>query len=73
MLGPLFHRLLARMCEEGACDEATRDKDWIDFALHLQSGEETLEELSRVMDLVAEFAKTKTKAEFLQDGLDRTL
>ncbi len=73
MIGPMFQRFLAWMCEEGACDEATRDKDWIDFALHLQSGEETLEELSRVMDLVAEFAKTKTKAEFLQEGLDRTL
>lgn len=73
MIGPMFKRFMDWMCEEGGCDEATRDKDWIDFALHIQNGDETLEELSRVMDLIAEFARTKTKAEFLTESLDRTL
>lgn len=73
MIGPMFRRFMNWMCEEGGCDEATRDKDWVDFALHIQNGDETLEELSRVMDLIAEFARTKTKAEFMKESLDRTL
>ncbi len=73
MIGPMFQRFMDWMCAEGGCDEATRDKDWVDFALHIQTGDETLEELSRVMDLIAEFAKTKTKAEFLKASLNRTL
>ncbi|MDP6282424.1 MAG: CoA transferase [Acidimicrobiales bacterium] len=73
MIGPMFQRFMDWMCEEGACDEATRDKDWVDFAIHIQQGTETLEELSRVMDLIADFAADKTKAEFLKESLERGL
>ena len=73
MIGPMFQRFMDWMYEEGACDEATRDKDWVDFAIHLQEGRETLEELARVMDLIADFARDKTKAEFMQASLSRGL
>ena len=73
MIGPMFQRFMDWMCEEGACDEATRDKDWVDFALHIQQGTETLEELARVMDLIADFAADRTKAEFLKESLERGL
>ena len=73
MIGPMFKRFMDWMCEEGACDEATRDKDWVDFAIHIQQGTETVEELSRVMDLIADFAADRTKSEFLEASLERGL
>ncbi|MGI9599231.1 MAG: CoA transferase [Acidimicrobiales bacterium] len=73
MIGPMFRRFMAWMHEEGFCDQATLDKNWVEFALQLQSGEETIEEIERVMDLIAEFALTKTKAEFQERGLRDTL
>jgi crotonobetainyl-CoA:carnitine CoA-transferase CaiB-like acyl-CoA transferase len=73
MIGPMFKRFMDWMCEEGACDEATRDKDWVDFAIHIQQGTETIEELTRVMDLIADFAADRTKAEFLEASLERGL
>ena len=73
MIGPMFKRFMDWMCEEGACDEATRDKDWVDFAIHIQQGTETVEELSRVMDLIADFAAARTKSEFLEASLERGL
>ena len=74
MIGPMFRRFMEWVHEEGFCDRATLDKDWVDFALHLQSGKETIAELERIMALIAEFARTKTKTEIQERGLrDRLL
>lgn len=74
MIGPMFRRFLEWVHEEGFCDRATVDKDWVDFAIHLQTGEETVDEIERVMDLIGRFALTKTKAEIQERGLrDRLL
>ena len=35
-------RLMDWVCEEGFCDEATRDKDWIEYPLMLIDGREPL-------------------------------
>ena len=40
---PLHRRLMAWVCEEGHCDEAMRDKDWIDFNDLVDRGQESVE------------------------------
>ncbi len=39
-MGPMTRRLMEYVCEEGFCDEATRDKDWIAYTELLFSGQE---------------------------------
>ena len=72
-IGPFSRRLMAWIHEQCFCDEATRDKDWIGYAVLLMSGEEPPEEHRRVLDIVAEFTRTKTKAELLDAALERRL
>ena len=40
--------------EEGYCDEATRDKDWLDYANQLYDGREPIEEYERLKGIVAD-------------------
>ena len=42
------------MCEQGFVDEATRDKDWINYTTLLLSGEEPPSELLRCIDAIAD-------------------
>lgn len=72
-IGPFSQRLMAWIHEEGGCDEATRDQDWIGFAAALMSGAVTVDEYRRVLGLVADFLKGKTKAELLEAALTRRL
>jgi crotonobetainyl-CoA:carnitine CoA-transferase CaiB-like acyl-CoA transferase len=72
-LGPFARSLMEWVHEEGFCDEATRDKDWNNYAALLMSGEESQEEYQRVLGTIAAFAKTKTKDELLEAALDRRL
>ena len=59
--------------EQGFCDEATRDKDWIGYAELLTSGAEPLEEFERVKEIVARFTRSRTKAELLDLAVERNL
>ena len=70
--GPFTRRLMEWICEEGFCDEATRDKDWVGYAGLLFAGQEG-EEHERIKLVVEEFTKTKTKAELLNAALERSL
>ena len=72
-IGPFTRRLLEWVHEEGFCDEATRDKDWIEYANLLGSGVEPLEEFERVKDAIAALTGSKTKAELLAQSLARKL
>ncbi|MDP6604946.1 MAG: CoA transferase, partial [Dehalococcoidia bacterium] len=72
-IGPFSRSLMEWIHEEGFCDEATRDKDWIGYTELLISGEEPPEEYQRVLDVIAAFARTKTKAELLEAALERRL
>ena len=72
-VGPFTARLMRWIHEEGGCDEATRDKDWIGYAALLQRGEEPGSELERVLGIVEAFLKTKTKAELLAEAQRRRL
>jgi crotonobetainyl-CoA:carnitine CoA-transferase CaiB-like acyl-CoA transferase len=72
-IGPFTRRFMEHICEQGFCDEATRDKDWIAYDVLLFTGQEPLEEFERVKLAVEEFTKTKTKAELLQLAMERGL
>jgi len=70
-LGIFTARLMRYICEQGFCDEATRDKDWISFGENLFSGVEPLSEFERVKELVRDFTLSHTKAELLELAVDR--
>ncbi len=72
-IGPFSRGLIQWMFEEGFCDEATRDKDWIGYGGLLVTGEEPISEFERVKLLIADFCLTKTKAELLAAALQRRL
>lgn len=55
VFGPPTRRLFEWIYEEGFCDRATLDKDWSAFGLHLLSGQEPMEELSRCADCIERF------------------
>ncbi|MCI0886329.1 MAG: CoA transferase [Chloroflexi bacterium] len=72
-IGPFSRRLMEWLHEEGHCDEATRDKDWIGYVALLGSGAEPVDEYMRVLGLIRDFIRTKTKAELMAEALKRRL
>lgn len=72
-IGPATARLMQWIHEEGFCDEATRDKDWIAYTQLLLDGSEPLEEFERVKGIVGEFCAGKTKQELLAGAFERRL
>jgi crotonobetainyl-CoA:carnitine CoA-transferase CaiB-like acyl-CoA transferase len=71
--GPFTRRLMEWIYDEGGCDAATRDKDWIAYFQLLFTGEEPREEFERVKQLVEDFVKTKTKVEHMAAAMERKL
>ena len=72
-IGPFSANLMAWVCEEGFCDEATRDKDWVNYATLLLTGQEPIAEYERVKRLLDGFFLSKTKAELLEASMTRRL
>jgi crotonobetainyl-CoA:carnitine CoA-transferase CaiB-like acyl-CoA transferase len=72
-IGAFSRRLMHWIHEEGGCDRATRDKDWIAYTTLLVSGEEPIAEFERVKRLVADFTRARTKAELLAAAVERDL
>ncbi len=72
-MGPFTRRFMNWMHEEGYCDGATRDKDWLDYANQLYDGREPVEEYERIKRIVGEFCAGKTKAELLEAARSRGL
>ncbi len=72
-IGVFSRRLMEWIFEEGFCDEATRDKDWIGYTILLVSGQEPIAEYERVKLLIEAFCLTKTKAELLEAAVGRSL
>jgi crotonobetainyl-CoA:carnitine CoA-transferase CaiB-like acyl-CoA transferase len=70
-LGPFSKKLMHYVCEQGFCDEATRDKDWIGYLEPLMSGAEPLEEWERVKRILEAFTASRTKAELLTLAIER--
>ncbi|MBV8359899.1 MAG: CoA transferase [Deltaproteobacteria bacterium] len=71
--GPATRRLFEWIYEEGFCDEATRDKDWNAFGLHLMTGQEPLEELARCTTCIERFTRSHTKAELADEACRRRI
>ena len=72
-IGPPTRRLMEYVFDEGFCDAATRDKDWIEYGLLLATGQEPIEEFERVKACVAACTASKTKAELLEAAMERRL
>ncbi|HUA36571.1 MAG TPA: CaiB/BaiF CoA-transferase family protein [Candidatus Binataceae bacterium] len=72
-LGVFTQRLMNYLYEQGACDAATRDKDWIEFGAMLASGKEPMQEYERIVVLIAGFVATRTKADLFAVALERGL
>jgi crotonobetainyl-CoA:carnitine CoA-transferase CaiB-like acyl-CoA transferase len=62
-LGVFARKLINYIYDQGFCDQATRDKDWIAFGDMLLTGREPFEEYERVKGVVAAFLRSRTKAE----------
>lgn len=71
--GHFTKRLMDWIYEEGMCDEATHNMDWVRFGGELFAGGDALATFERLKLIVEDFTKTKTKAELLQGALQRTL
>ena len=75
LFGPGFRaftqNLMDWVCEEGFCDEATRDKNWTEYAMMLLDGREPVSEYERLKQVLADFFATKTKAELLDAAMSR--
>ncbi len=72
-IGPFTARLMQWVYEEGHCDEATRDKDWLNYTVLLLSGQEPISEYFRLLQVVESLTMTKTKAELFEQALERRL
>lgn len=64
---------MAYIYEEGFCDAATRDRDWMAYGDALLSGQESVEGYERLARIVEEFTRSKTKAQLLRAALERKL
>ena len=72
-IGPFSQRLMDWIHEEGGCDRATRDKDWIAYTTLLTSGIEPILEFERVKALIAEFTRSRSKAALFAAAVERDL
>lgn len=72
-VGPLIRKLMEYIYDEGGCDAATRDKDWIRYLELLLSGEEPFEEFERVKRVIAAFTGSRTRAELARAARERGL
>jgi crotonobetainyl-CoA:carnitine CoA-transferase CaiB-like acyl-CoA transferase len=72
-MGPFTRRLVEWMHEEGFCDDATRDIDWIGYGEQLMHGTVPHDEFERVKRMLDDFTSTKTKAELFDGALNRSL
>lgn len=72
--GHFTKRLMHWICEEGFCDEATRDQDWVAYGGYLfTGGTEAIADYERLKLIVERFTKSKTKAELLEGALQRSV
>ena len=72
-MGPFSRRLMEWVHEEGFCDDATLNKDWIEYGTMLFDGREPVAEYERVKQVVHDFFATKTKAELFEATFSRRL
>lgn len=62
-IGPASARLMAAVCEDGFCEEALRDVDWVGFTDRVLKGLEDLETFERAKAAIAQWTASKTKSD----------
>ena len=72
-LGVFTRRFMHYLCERGFCDQATRDKDWIQYGELLFNGTEPLSEFERIKEIARTFTRSHTKNELLQLSVEHGL
>ena len=72
-IGPFTQRLMDWALAEGFCDEATANKDWLNYTLLLLTGQEPITEYLRCLDVVTQLCAEKTKAELFAAAQERRL
>ena len=69
-VGPFTARLMDWVFEAGFCDEAMRDQDWVSYPL-IPTEPEELSEYDAICASVEALTTSLTKAELLQEALER--
>jgi crotonobetainyl-CoA:carnitine CoA-transferase CaiB-like acyl-CoA transferase len=72
-LGPFTRRFIDYLYEQGGCDQAMRDTDWIGYGVELLSGRLPMRDYDRCKTTISEFFSQKTKAELFDAARERTL
>ena len=72
-IGPVTGRLMAWAEEEGFCSPEIAGKDWVNYPVLLESGEESLADFETAKEAVAALTGSKPKAELLAGALERRL
>ncbi len=72
-IGPFSDRLMQYALDEGYCDQATRDKDWLNYTNLLLTGQEPITEYLRCCEVVGALCADKTKAELFAAAQERRL
>jgi crotonobetainyl-CoA:carnitine CoA-transferase CaiB-like acyl-CoA transferase len=72
-LGPFARRLMEQLYEEGFVDEATRDKDWLNYTTLLLTGQEPIPELFRCNAAIAAWCAAHTKQELFEMAMEKHL
>src|SRR5438132_603688 len=60
-LGPFTRRFMDYLYEQGGCDQAMRDTDWIRYGAELLSGRVPMRDYDRCKATISEFFSQKTK------------
>ncbi len=72
-IGQNTARLMEWVYEEGFCDAAMKDKDWVGYLDLLESGKEPISEWEAAKAAVEALTSSKTKAELLVGAMERGL
>ena len=72
-LGPFTAHLMRYIYDQGGCDAALRDTDWLGYGDLLFGGKEPVANFERLNRVIAEFVATRTKAELFEAALEHNL
>ncbi len=72
-IGPFSQRLMNWIYDEGECDQADRDLDWIGLGALFLSGEIPLSEWDRLLEVVGAFIRKRSRAELFSEAQSRSL
>jgi crotonobetainyl-CoA:carnitine CoA-transferase CaiB-like acyl-CoA transferase len=72
-LGPFTAHLMRYIYDQGGCEAALRDTDWIGYGDLLFGGKEPVANFERLNRVIAEFVATRTKAELFKAALEHNL